>query len=113
MITVREDTFTPSENPSEYDIKHGWNSGTVEVEFNGKTRRVDCLAPGKDKGSWTIYGLCARYATGSKVWRATIYWIDNKITHVFTGFENRTGRYSQPRICGFTQDVGEAHVSKR
>lgn len=113
MITVRENTFIASENPSEYDIKYGWNSGTVEVEFNGETRRVDCLAPGKDKAHWTIYGLCARYSTGTKVWRATIFWFDKRITHVSTGFDNRSGRYSRPRLCGFTEDVGAAHVSKR
>lgn len=114
MLVVRFDTFTATETPSEYAAKYGWNEGTVEVEFMGKTRRVDCLAPDASNSTrWVVYGLCARYATGTKVWPASLVFKDGKLLHVSTGFYSRSGRHSQPKLCGFTQDVGEQHVSKR
>jgi hypothetical protein len=113
MFTLHTDTFIATETPSEYAKIEGWNEGTVEATFDGKTRRVRCIAPGGKQTEWTIYGLCARYATGTKLWHATIRHSGNRVLSVWTGFESRSGRYSQPRVCGFMADVGEQHVSKR
>lgn len=113
MIMLNTETFVPAETPSENAIKYGWNEGTVEVEFMGKTRRVNCLAPDAKSDRWAVYGLCARYATGTKVWPATVVFEKGKLFNIFTGFESRTGRHSQPRLCGFTADAGEQHVSRR
>jgi len=113
MLTVHFDTFTATETPSENAIKYGWNEGSVEVTFARETRRVRCLAPEANSQRWTVYGICARYRTGAKVWPASLVFADGKLVHVWTGFENRSGRYSQPRLCGFTQDAGKQNVSKR
>jgi hypothetical protein len=113
MFTLHSDTFTATAVPSQWAEEHGWNEGTVEVTFEGKTRRVRCLAPSEKQKEWTIYGLCARYATGTKAWHASIRHNGERILSVWTGFDNRSRRYSEPRLCGFMADVGEQHVSKR
>jgi hypothetical protein len=113
MLTLHFDTFAATETPSENAVKYGWNEGTVEVTFAGETRRVRCLAPDANRHKWTVYGLCARYRTGAKVWPASLVFADGKLVHVWTGFENRSGRYSQPSLCGFTQNADNANVSKR
>jgi hypothetical protein len=113
MFMLHADTFIAAEEPSEYAKIEGWNEGTVEATFDGKTRRVRCIAPGGKQTEWTIYGLCARYATGTKLWHATIRHDGNRVLSVWTGFESRTGRHSRPRVCGFMADVGKQHISKR
>jgi hypothetical protein len=113
MITINTETFVANETPSENAIKYGWNEGTIEATFMGKTRRVNCLAPDAKSERWAVYGLCARYATGTKVWHATVTFEDGKVSRVWTGFDNRSRRYSEPRLCGFIADVGEQHVSRR
>ena len=113
MLTLHNDTFIATETPSVYAVQYGWIEGTVEVTFDRKTRRVRCLAPSDKQRDWTIYGLCARYATGTKVWHATIRHDGTRVLSVWTGFDNRSRRYSEPRLCGFIDNVGEQHVSKR
>ena len=113
MLKVHTDTFAAAGVPTELAMKYGWNEGTVEVEFMGKTRRLRCLAPTETDHKWTIYGLCARYHTGTKVWRAVVTFKDGKLFNIVTGFESRSGRHSVPQLCGFTADVGEQHRSKR
>jgi len=113
MLTLHTDTFIPAETPSEYAVKYGWNEGTVEVTFMNRTRRVPCRAPSETKSNWSVFGLCARYATGSKVWHASIIHNGERVILVSTGFQSRSGRHSQPRLVGFTAEVSEAHVSKR
>jgi hypothetical protein len=113
MLTFHFDTFAATETPSDNAVKYGWNEGTAELTFAGETRRVRCLAPDANRHSWTVYGLCARYRTGAKVWPASLMFADGKLVHISTGFDNRSGRYSQPRLCGFTQDADKANVSKR
>lgn len=113
-MIIATETFQPAVTLSAYAEKYGWNEGTVEVTFQGRTERVNCHAP-KDGGSqWTIYGLSARYATGTKVWPATI-WFDaaKRTVRVHTGFDNRCGRFSQPRLVGFLANVATQHISKR
>jgi hypothetical protein len=113
MITLHTETFVPAAQKSQYSEKYGWNEGSVEVTFEGKTRRVECLAPNETQAHWMIYGLCARYATGSKVWHASLQFKDGRLLHISTGFDNRSGRFSQPHLVGFMQDVGKQHISKR
>lgn len=113
MLTLHTDTFIATETPSEYAKLEGWKEGTVEVTFERKTQRVRCIAPSGGRSYWVIYDLCARYATGKKVWHAYISHDGHRVTHVSTGFDNRSGRYSQPRLVGFTDNVGKQHVSKR
>ena len=113
MIKLNTETFAPAIEPSKNAEKYGWNEGSVEVTFAGETRRVRCLAPKANSQRWTVYGICARYRTGAKVWPASLVFADGKLIHVSTGFDNRSGRYSQPRLCGFTQDAGKQNVSKR
>jgi hypothetical protein len=113
MITLHTDTFAATETPSEYAAEYGWNEGTIEVTFERKTRRVRCIAPGGKQADWTIYGLCARYASGTKVWSASVRHDGQRILSLWTGFESRSGRHSQPRLCGFMADVSQQHVSKR
>lgn len=113
-MIVHTHSFMPTETPSEYAIKYGWKEGTVEVTFEGKTRRVDCIAPNENRNDWVIYHLCARYATGVKVWPATIWFNpEAKTFRVSTGFENRSGRFTKPRLVGFLADVKTHNVSKR
>ena len=113
MITLHTETFTPAAELSKYAKDYGLNEGTVEVTFQGQTRRVECIAPNDKRTDWVIYGLCARYATGSKVWHATIWHDGEKVKSVFTGFENRSGRFSRPSLVGFIEKVSEKHISKR
>ncbi len=113
MLTLHTDTFIAAETPSEYAVKYGWNEGTVEVTFDRKTRRVRCHAPSEKQKDWDIYDFCARYATGTKVWRASVRHDGQRILSVWTGFESRSGRHSQPRLCGFMADVSKQHISKR
>lgn len=113
MITLHTETFAPAAELSKWAKECNWNEGTVEVTFQGKTRRVECIAPNEKRTDWVIYGLCARYATGSKVWRATIWHNGSRVTSVSTGFDNRSGRFSEPRLVGFIEGVGDRHVSKR
>jgi hypothetical protein len=113
MIELNTETFAPAIEPSKNAEKYGWNEGSVEVTFHGKTQRVRCLAPSESRDYWMIYGLCARYATGSKVWHASLTFKGGRVTHISTGFENRSGRFSQPRLVGFIENVSEQHVSKR
>ena len=113
MITLHTDTFAATETPSEYAAQYGWNEGTIEVTFERKTSRVRCLAPDDKRSEWTIYGLCARYATGTKLWHASIRHNGERILSIWTGFDNRSRRYSEPRLCGFMADVSQQHVSKR
>jgi len=113
-MDVVVETFQPSETPSKYAEEYGWNEGTVEVTFQGRTQRVKCIAGEKHTSDWTIYGLCARYATGSKVWRATIHFNpETRFYHVSTGFDNRSGRFSRPNLTGFIDQVSDKHISKR
>jgi hypothetical protein len=113
-MIIATETFQPAAELSKYGQQFGWNEGTVEVTFQGRTERVQCIAP-KDGGSqWTIRGLCARYATGAKVWPATIWFdADKRTFNIMTGFDNRSGRFSQPRLVGFLADVAPQHVSQR
>ena len=113
MITINAATFAPFKEQSDYAVKNGWIEGTVEVAFMSKTRHVECRAPSANDGEWIVFDLCARYATGTKVWPATVKIRDGKIDYITTGFESRSGRHSRPRLCGFLQDVCEQHVSKR
>jgi len=113
MIELHTETFAPAPELSKLAQKYGWNEGTVEMKFEGKTRRVKCIAPKENGDRWTVYGLCARYATGSKVWSATLIFKDGRLTNVSTGFDNRSGRFSQPRLVGFIENVGDKHISKR
>ena len=113
MIELHAETFAPAVEPSKYAEKYGWNEGSAEVTFLGKTRRVECIAPSEGRDYWVIYGLCARYATGSKVWRASLTVENGRVTHISTGFENRSGRFSQPHLVGFIEGANDQHVSKR
>lgn len=113
MIELHSETFIPAAELSKWAREYGWNEGSVDVSFQGKTQRVECIAPSEGRTHWTIYGLCARYATGTKVWHATIWHDGKRVTHVSTGFENRSGKFSQPRLVGFIEGVGEQHVSQR
>jgi len=113
MLKIHADTFTATTAPSQWAEEYGWNEGTVEVTFEGKTKRVRCLAPDDKRSEWTIYGLCARYATGTKVWSASVRHDGNRILSLWTGFESRSGRHSQPRLVGFIDNVNAAHISKR
>jgi len=113
-MIISTETFQPATELSKFGQQYGWNEGTVEVTFQGRTERVECIAPKEGEKNWTIYGLCARYATGTKVWPATIRFnIENHSAFVSTGFENRSGRFSQPRLVGFIAKVAEQHVSQR
>jgi len=113
MLKIHADTFTATTAPSQWAEEYGWNEGSVEVTFEGKTKRVRCLAPDDKRSEWTIYGLCARYATGTKVWSASVRHDGNRILSLWTGFESRSGRHSQPRLVGFIDNVNAAHISKR
>ena len=113
MLTLHTETFLPIFPASDWAEAYGCREGSVEVTFEGKTHRVRCLAPGEKQTEWTIYGLCARYATGTKVWHASIRHDGQRVLSVWTGFDNRSGRYSQPRLVGFIDNVGKQHVSKR
>lgn len=113
MITINTETFVPADKQSDYAVNNGWIDGTVEVAFMGKTRRVECRATAGDSSEWIVFDMCARYATGTKVWPAAVKILNGKIDYVRTGFESRSGRHSQPRLCGFLQDVSEKHVSQR
>ena len=114
-MDVAVETFQPAAELSKYAKEYNWNEGTVEVAFQGRTQRVECIAP-SDGGrkEWTIYGLAARYATGSKVWRATMTLnLETGRCRVSTGFDNRSGRFSEPRLVGFIAQSSEKNVSKR
>lgn len=113
-MIVATQTFQPAAELSKWAQKFGWNEGTVEVTFQGKTERVRCHAPKGDEKTWTIYGLCARYATGTKAWPATIWFnVETRTVNVSTGFDNRSGRFSQPRLVGFIAQVAAQHISQR
>lgn len=113
-MNIATETFQPAAELSKYGQEYGWNEGTVEVTFQGRTERVKCIAPKDGEAKWTIYGLCARYATGTKVWPATIWFsAETGKMNVSTGFDNRSGRFSQPRLVGFIAKVADQHISQR
>ena len=113
MIEIRTETFVPAEVPSDYAVTNDRTEGSVEVTFNGVTRRVICLAPDAKSAVWVIYGLCARYATGKKVWPASVLVVGSNAIGIFAGFESRSSRHSRPTLVGFLQDAREQHISKR
>ena len=113
MLTLHTETFLLKLVPSDWAEEYGYCEGSIEVTFEGKRRRVRCLAPSKKFAHWVIYSLAARYATGTKVWHASAVYDGQRVLEVWTGFDNRSGRYSQPRLVGFIADVGKQHVSKR
>lgn len=111
-IVLATKTFEPAAEQPEYAAKFGWTTGTAEVTFMGKTRRVDVRKTNETE--WVIFGLCGRYPTGGKVWSASVH-LNHATGGVWVslGFDSRSGRHGQPRLTGFLADVGEGHVSKR
>ncbi len=113
MLNINIGSFVADAEQGEYATKYGWTNGTVEVTFQGKTRRV-CARKCSDN-KFVAFDIASRYPTGSKVWRSAVHFSpEGKIFHISAGVESRSGRIaSQPRICGFIEGVREQHISKR
>jgi hypothetical protein len=113
MLTIDIASFVADAEQSEYAVQYGWLNGTVEVTFQGKTRRV--RARKCDDNQIIAFDMAARYPTGSKVWKSSVrFSVDGKVRHINAGVESRSGRIaSQPRICGFIEGVRDEYISKR
>ena len=111
-IILATATFTADDVQGELCAQYGWVDGTAEVTFERKTHRVNVRRVNDTE--WVVFSLGARYATGTKVWPACVRFdfAKNKVS-VSTGFDNRSGKFSQPRLCCFLADVGTNVVSQR
>ena len=112
MLTIDVSSFAVNADQDEYAVKYNWQNGTIAVTWQGKTKTVKAR---KAKNEFIVWGMGARYPTGTKLWEATINAnLDGKILRVRAGFDSHAGRFAQsPRVVCFMSDAAEIHHSKR
>jgi carbon monoxide dehydrogenase subunit G len=112
MLTIDVSSFVANADQDEYAVKYNWQNGTIAVTWQGKTKTVQARKADKE---FIVWGMGARYPTGTKLWEATIHAThEGKILHVRAGVDSRAGRLAQsPRIVAFMSDAADIHHSKR